>query len=96
MSGSLLHIQNKINKLNSKPLFFYYHTLPVNNVHSVWDCKTMLGLMFYFPPPLLISPEQQSVHAKEATEGMEVAILKTCQSLNDLRREVSCRLSPVE
>ncbi|XP_010789952.1 alpha-catulin isoform X2 [Notothenia coriiceps] len=32
--------------------------------------------------------EAQSVHAKEATEGMEVAILKTCQSLNDLRREL--------
>ncbi|KAF3833800.1 hypothetical protein F7725_025004 [Dissostichus mawsoni] len=31
---------------------------------------------------------QQSVHAKEATEGMEVAILKACQSLNDLRREL--------
>lgn len=63
----------------------------------VWDCKTILGLMFYFPPPpLLVSPEQQSVHAKEATEGMEVAILKTCQSLNDLRREVSFPLSPVE
>ncbi|XP_034560821.1 alpha-catulin [Notolabrus celidotus] len=32
--------------------------------------------------------EAQSVHAKEATEDMEVAILKTCQSANDLRREL--------
>ncbi|XP_044028377.1 alpha-catulin [Siniperca chuatsi] len=32
--------------------------------------------------------EAQSVHAKEATEDMEVAILKTCQSVNDLRREL--------
>ncbi|XP_037831621.1 alpha-catulin isoform X2 [Kryptolebias marmoratus] len=32
--------------------------------------------------------EAQSVHAKEATEEMEVAILKTCQSINDLRREL--------
>ncbi|XP_049890330.1 alpha-catulin isoform X3 [Epinephelus moara] len=31
---------------------------------------------------------QQSVHAKEATEDMEVAILKTCQSVSDLRREL--------
>lgn len=36
-----------------------------------------------------VSLEQQSVHAKEATEDMEVAILKTCQSVGDLRREVS-------
>ncbi|KAM7373070.1 hypothetical protein PAMP_007952 [Pampus punctatissimus] len=32
--------------------------------------------------------EAQSVHAKEATEDVEVAILKTCQSVNDLRREL--------
>ncbi|XP_076611216.1 alpha-catulin isoform X1 [Chaetodon auriga] len=32
--------------------------------------------------------EAQSGHAKEATEDMEVAILKTCQSVNDLRREL--------
>ncbi|KAM4539202.1 alpha-catulin [Odontesthes bonariensis] len=32
--------------------------------------------------------EAQSVHAKEATEDMEVVILKTCQSINDLRREL--------
>ncbi|KAM7384119.1 hypothetical protein PAMA_011458 [Pampus argenteus] len=32
--------------------------------------------------------EAQSVHAKEATENVEVAILKTCQSVNDLRREL--------
>ncbi|KAE8282077.1 Alpha-catulin Alpha-catenin-related protein [Larimichthys crocea] len=32
--------------------------------------------------------EAQSIHAKEATEDMEVAILKTCQSVNDLRREL--------
>uniref|UniRef100_A0A671UKL1 Alpha-catulin n=1 Tax=Sparus aurata TaxID=8175 RepID=A0A671UKL1_SPAAU len=32
--------------------------------------------------------EAQSAHAKEATEDMEVAILKTCQSVNDLRREL--------
>ncbi|KAM6975095.1 alpha-catulin [Tautogolabrus adspersus] len=32
--------------------------------------------------------EAQSVHAKEATEDMEVSILKTCQSVNDLRREL--------
>lgn len=44
---------------------------------------------------LLVSPEQQSVHAKEATEDMEVAILKTCQSINDLRREVSSSPSPL-
>ncbi|XP_041811515.1 alpha-catulin isoform X2 [Chelmon rostratus] len=31
---------------------------------------------------------EASVHAKEATEDMEVAILKTCQSVNDLRREL--------
>uniref|UniRef100_A0A3B5MTA6 Alpha-catulin n=1 Tax=Xiphophorus couchianus TaxID=32473 RepID=A0A3B5MTA6_9TELE len=32
--------------------------------------------------------EAQSVHAKEATEELEVAILKTCQSISDLRREL--------
>ncbi|XP_053719872.1 alpha-catulin [Synchiropus splendidus] len=32
--------------------------------------------------------EAQSSKAKEATEEMEVAILKTCQSVNDLRREL--------
>ncbi|XP_071382644.1 alpha-catulin [Centroberyx affinis] len=32
--------------------------------------------------------EAQSVHVKEATEDMEVGILKTCQSVNDLRREL--------
>ncbi|KAM4630882.1 alpha-catulin [Polymixia lowei] len=32
--------------------------------------------------------EAQSVHAKEATEEMEVCILKTCQSVSDLRREL--------
>lgn len=37
----------------------------------------------------LVLLEQQSVHAKDATEDMEVAILKTCQSISDLRREVS-------
>ncbi|XP_028453356.1 alpha-catulin isoform X3 [Perca flavescens] len=31
---------------------------------------------------------EASVHAKEATEDMEVAILKTCQSISDLRREL--------
>uniref|UniRef100_A0AAQ6A8D5 Alpha-catulin n=1 Tax=Amphiprion ocellaris TaxID=80972 RepID=A0AAQ6A8D5_AMPOC len=35
--------------------------------------------------------EAQSVHAKEPTEDMEVSILKTCQNVNDLRRE-TCRL----
>lgn len=49
--------------------------------------------MFYSPLPLSVSPEQQSLHAKEATEDMEVAILKTCQSISDLRREVSSSLS---
>lgn len=46
--------------------------------------------MFY--SPLLLSSEQQSVHAKEATKDMEVAILKTSQSVSDLRREVSSSL----
>ncbi|XP_051811716.1 alpha-catulin [Acanthochromis polyacanthus] len=32
--------------------------------------------------------EAQSVHAKEPTEDMEVSILKTCQSVSDLRREL--------
>ncbi|XP_026156254.1 alpha-catulin isoform X2 [Mastacembelus armatus] len=32
--------------------------------------------------------EAQSAHAKEATESMEVAILKTCQSVSDLKREL--------
>uniref|UniRef100_A0A3Q0SKU9 Alpha-catulin n=1 Tax=Amphilophus citrinellus TaxID=61819 RepID=A0A3Q0SKU9_AMPCI len=32
--------------------------------------------------------EAQSVHAKEATKDMEVAILKTCQRVSDLRREL--------
>uniref|UniRef100_A0A3P8TD05 Alpha-catulin n=1 Tax=Amphiprion percula TaxID=161767 RepID=A0A3P8TD05_AMPPE len=32
--------------------------------------------------------EAQSVHAKEPTEDMEVSILKTCQNVNDLRREL--------
>ncbi|XP_029369473.1 alpha-catulin isoform X1 [Echeneis naucrates] len=32
--------------------------------------------------------EAQSLHAKEATEDMEVAILKTCQSVSDLRHEL--------
>lgn len=38
---------------------------------------------------LFTSLEQQSIHAKEASEDMEVGILKTCQSVGDLRREVS-------
>lgn len=48
--------------------------------------------MFHFPLPLSVTLEQQSAHAKEATEDMEVAILKTCQSVSDLRREVSSSL----
>uniref|UniRef100_A0A1A7Y5B5 Alpha-catulin n=1 Tax=Iconisemion striatum TaxID=60296 RepID=A0A1A7Y5B5_9TELE len=32
--------------------------------------------------------EAQSAHAKEATEEMEVAVLKTCQSISDLRRKL--------
>ncbi|XP_068189693.1 alpha-catulin isoform X2 [Antennarius striatus] len=32
--------------------------------------------------------EAQSGHAKEATEDIEVAILKTCESVSDLRREL--------
>lgn len=32
--------------------------------------------------------EAQSAHANEAPEDMEVVILKTCQSINDLRREL--------
>uniref|UniRef100_A0A3B5JYE5 Alpha-catulin n=1 Tax=Takifugu rubripes TaxID=31033 RepID=A0A3B5JYE5_TAKRU len=32
--------------------------------------------------------EAQSAHAKEATEQVEVAILKTCQSISELRREL--------
>ncbi|KAM9385571.1 alpha-catulin [Pholidichthys leucotaenia] len=32
--------------------------------------------------------EAQSIHAKEAPEEMEVAILKTCQGVSDLRREL--------
>lgn len=32
--------------------------------------------------------EAQSAHSKQATEDMEVVILKTCQSVNDLRREL--------
>ncbi|KAI3358529.1 hypothetical protein L3Q82_014946 [Scortum barcoo] len=32
--------------------------------------------------------EAQSANAKESTEDMEVAILKTCQSVNDLKREL--------
>uniref|UniRef100_A0A8C6PC07 Catenin alpha like 1 n=1 Tax=Nothobranchius furzeri TaxID=105023 RepID=A0A8C6PC07_NOTFU len=32
--------------------------------------------------------EAQSGHAKEATEEMEVAVLKTCQSISDLRRKL--------
>ncbi|XP_008298434.1 alpha-catulin [Stegastes partitus] len=32
--------------------------------------------------------EAQSVHAKEPTEDMELSILKTCQSVGDLRREL--------
>lgn len=38
---------------------------------------------------LSVYSKQQSAHAKQATEDMEVVILKTCQSVNDLRREVS-------
>uniref|UniRef100_A0A8C5HD10 Alpha-catulin n=1 Tax=Gouania willdenowi TaxID=441366 RepID=A0A8C5HD10_GOUWI len=41
--------------------------------------------------------EAQSAHAKEAPEDMELSILKTCQSTNDLRRELHkvavCRTS---
>lgn len=48
------------------------------------SCFTLLSL---------VALEQQSAHAKEATENMEVAILKTCQSISDLRREVSNSLS---
>lgn len=62
----------------------------------MWACEATLGLMFYSPLPLAVSPEQQSVHAKEATEDMEVAILKTCQSVSDLRREVSSSPSVTE
>lgn len=70
-------------------VIFFQITMSV----CVWDCKTMLCLTFYSLPPGSVSLEQQSVHAKEATEDMEVAILKTCQSVNDLRREVSSSLS---
>lgn len=42
----------------------------------------------FLPPP----PQQHSAPAKEATEQVEVAILKTCQSISELRREVSARL----
>lgn len=32
--------------------------------------------------------QQQLLKAKEATDEMELSILKTCQSVGDLRREV--------
>jgi len=32
--------------------------------------------------------QQQLLKAKEATDEMELSILKTCQSVSDLRREV--------
>lgn len=51
------------------------------------ECLTLRSVL-----PRSPSPEQQSVHAKEATEDMEMGILKTCQSVNDLRREVSSSL----
>lgn len=50
--------------------------------------------MIVKPNCVVILPlEQQSALAKEATEEMEVAILKTSQSVIDLRREVRNCLS---
>lgn len=63
--------------------FFFF----VSHVAWVWASR------FISPPP---SPPQQSAHGKESMEQVEVAILKTCQSISELRREVSTRLgSPV-
>lgn len=45
-------------------------------------------LSFCLSPCLFLSLQQQSLKAKEATEEMELSILKTCQSVSDLRREV--------
>lgn len=53
----------------------------------------MLFLRPVHPPTS--SPLQQSAHAREGTEQVEVAILKTCQSISELRREVSPRLCPL-
>lgn len=47
-------------------------------------------MLHFFPPPL-----QQNAPAKEGAEQGEVAILKTCQSISELRREVSTRLAPL-
>lgn len=39
--------------------------------------------------PLCLFYEQQSLGANEATEEMEISILKTCHCVNELRQEVS-------
>ncbi|MEQ2164425.1 hypothetical protein GOODEAATRI_006578, partial [Goodea atripinnis] len=49
----------------------------------------MFAFVSHIYPPLCLSSQQQSVHAKESTEELEVAVLKTCQSISDLRREVA-------
>lgn len=74
-------------RADTPAFIFLFGFFFVSQVAWVWASHFISS-----PPP----PPQQSAHAKESMEQVEVAILKTCQSISELRREVSTRLgSPV-
>lgn len=52
--------------------------------HSVCSVLSSLSIFVSLSLPF----QQQLLKAKEATDEMELSILKTCQSISDLRREV--------
>lgn len=88
-----VHLRPKL-ILQSSLFRVHYYTPPDDNVAWCVGLWKQAGSHAFFSSASPLSRlEQQSVHAKEATEDMEVAILKTCQSVNDLRREVSSGLS---
>lgn len=61
--------------------------------HSLSNILTAFAFCLFLTLSVLLSfrprQQQQSLKAKEVTEEMELAILKTCQSVSELRREVS-------
>lgn len=59
------------------------HVQLVEN-HPVCSVLNSLSIFVSVSFPL----QQQSLKAKEATDEVELSILKTCQSVSDLRREV--------
>ncbi len=65
------------------PFSMDVHVQLVEN-HPVCSVLNSLSIFVSVSFPL----QQQSVKAKEATDEMELSILKTCQSVSDLRQEV--------